>query len=51
MARHFRYMTSLSEKLSPKEVGHRLVRSLRDRVLQRGVRTARGVEFPLAETN
>jgi CRP/FNR family transcriptional regulator len=51
LAWRFRYMTSLVEELSLKEVSHRLARFLRDRALKSGVRTRRGVEFPLAETN
>jgi len=51
LAWRFRYLTSLVEELSLKEVSHRLARFLRDRALQSGVRTKRGIEFPLAETN
>ena len=51
LAWRFRYLTSLVEELSLKEVSHRLARFLRDRALQSGVRTRRGVEFPLEETN
>lgn len=51
LAWRFRYMTSLVEELSLKEVSHRLARFLRDRALRSGVRTKRGIEFPLAETN
>jgi CRP-like cAMP-binding protein len=51
LAWRFRYMTSLVEELSLKEVSHRLARFLRDRALSAGVRTRRGVEFPLEETN
>lgn len=51
LAWRFRYMTSLVEELSLKEVSHRLARFLRDRALAVGVRTKRGVEFPLEETN
>ncbi len=51
LAWRFRYMTSLVEELSLKEVSHRLARFLRDRALESGVRTKRGIEFPLAETN
>jgi len=51
LAWRFRYMTSLVEELSLKEVSHRLARFLRDRALTVGVRTKRGVEFPLEETN
>ena len=51
LAWRFRYMTSLVEELSLKEVSHRLARFLRDRAITVGVRTRRGVEFPLDETN
>jgi CRP-like cAMP-binding protein len=51
LAWRFRYMTSLVEELSLKEVSHRLARFLRDRALSVGVRTRRGIEFPLEETN
>lgn len=51
LASRFRYMTSLVEELSLKEVSHRLARFLRDRALKSGVRTRRGIEFPLEETN
>jgi CRP/FNR family transcriptional regulator len=51
LAWRFRYMTSLVEELSLKEVSHRLARFLRDRALRLGVRTKRGIEFPLNETN
>ncbi|HVB28936.1 MAG TPA: Crp/Fnr family transcriptional regulator [Terriglobia bacterium] len=51
LAWRFRYMTSLVEELSLKEVSHRLARFLRDRALAVGVRTKRGIEFPLEETN
>lgn len=51
LAWRFRYMTSLVEELSLKEVSHRLARFLRDRAFRYGVRTGRGVEFPLVETN
>ncbi len=51
LAWRFRYMTSLVEELSLKEVSHRLARFLRDRALSVGVRTRQGVEFPLEETN
>jgi len=47
----FRYLADLVEELSLKEVSHRLARFLRDRALRSGVRTKRGVEFPLEETN
>jgi len=51
LAWRFRYMTSLVEELSLKEVSHRLARFLRDRALAVGVRTRQGIEFPLEETN
>jgi CRP/FNR family transcriptional regulator len=51
LAWRFRYLTSLVEELSFKEVSHRLARFLRDRALKSGVRTKRGIEFPLEETN
>jgi CRP/FNR family transcriptional regulator, cyclic AMP receptor protein len=51
LASRFRYLTSLVEELSLKEVSHRLARFLRDRALAGGVRTRRGVEFPLEESN
>ncbi len=51
LAWRFRYLTSLVEELSLKEVSHRLARFLRDRAALAGVRTRRGVEFPLEETN
>jgi CRP-like cAMP-binding protein len=51
LAWRFRYMTSLVEELSLREVSHRLARFLRDRALKSGVRTKNGVEFPLEETN
>ncbi len=51
LAWRFRYLTSLVEELSLKEVSHRLARFLRDRALNMGVRTRRGIEFPLEETN
>jgi CRP/FNR family transcriptional regulator len=51
LAWRFRYMTSLVEELSLKEVSHRLARFLRDRALRSGTRTKRGIEFPLEETN
>jgi len=51
LASRFRYLTSLVEELSLKEVSHRLARFLRDRALASGVRTRRGVEFPLNESN
>jgi CRP-like cAMP-binding protein len=47
----FAVIRSLVEELSLKEVSHRLARFLRDRALAVGVRTKRGVEFPLEETN
>jgi CRP/FNR family transcriptional regulator len=51
LAWRFRYLADLVEELSLKEVSHRLARLLRDRALRLGVRTRRGVEFPLDETN
>jgi len=51
LAWRFRYLTSLVEELSLKEVSHRLARFLRDRAVRQGIRTRRGVEFPLEETN
>jgi CRP-like cAMP-binding protein len=51
LAWRFRYLASLVEELSLKEVSHRLARFLRDRALELGVRTKRGIEFPLEETN
>ncbi|HXJ96277.1 MAG TPA: Crp/Fnr family transcriptional regulator [Terriglobia bacterium] len=51
LASRFRYLTSLVEELSLKEVSHRLARFLRDRALHFGARTRRGLEFPLEETN
>ena len=51
LAWRFRYLTALVEELSLKEVSHRLARFLRDRALGVGVRTRRGIEFPLEETN
>src|SRR5574337_788210 len=51
LAWRFRYLTALVEELSLKEVSHRLARFLRDRALKSGVRTKRGIEFPLEETN
>ena len=51
LASRFRYLTSLVEELSLKEVSHRLARFLRDRARSYGVRTAEGIEFPLEETN
>ncbi len=51
LARRFRYLTTLVEELSLKEVSNRLARFLRDRARRDGVRTRRGVEFPLQETN
>jgi CRP/FNR family transcriptional regulator len=51
LAWRFRYLTSLVEELSLKEVSHRLARFLRDRAMKSGVRTRRGIEFPLEETN
>lgn len=51
LAWRFRYLTTLVEELSLKEVSHRLARFLRDRALRDGIRTKRGLEFPLQETN
>jgi CRP/FNR family transcriptional regulator, cyclic AMP receptor protein len=51
LASRSRYLTSLIEELSLKEVSHRLARFLRDRAHRFGVRTRRGIEFPLEETN
>ncbi len=51
LAWRYRYLTTLVEELSLKEVSHRLARFLRDRALEEGVRTQRGIEFPLQETN
>jgi CRP/FNR family transcriptional regulator len=51
LAWRFRYLTSLVEELSLKEVSHRLARFLRDRALASGTRTKRGLEFPLEVTN
>jgi len=51
LASRSRYLTSLVEELSLKEVSHRLARFLRDRAVRDGVRTRRGIEFPLVETN
>lgn len=51
LASRYRYLTSLVEELSLKEVSHRLARFLRDRALLYGIRTAHGLEFPLEETN
>ena len=51
LAWRFRYLADLIEELSLKEVSHRLARFLRDRALRLGIRTRRGVEFPLEETN
>jgi len=51
LAWRFRYLTSLVEELSLKEVSHRLARFLRDRALTSGVRTRCSVESPLEETN
>jgi len=51
LASRYRYLTSLVEELSLKEVSHRLARFLRDRAALHGVRTRRGTEFPLEETN
>ena len=46
LAWRFRYLTSLVEELSLREVSHRLARFLRDRALKLGARTRRGIEFP-----
>ena|SRR5579863_1696930 len=51
LAARNRYLTSLVEELSLKEVSHRLARFLRDRALADGLRTRRGIEFPLEDTN
>jgi CRP/FNR family transcriptional regulator len=51
LASRSRYLTSLVEELSLKEVSHRLARFLRDRAVRDGVRTRRGIEFPLEDTN
>jgi CRP/FNR family transcriptional regulator len=51
LAWRFRYLTSLVEELSLKEVSHRLARFLRNRAMKSGVRTRHGIEFPLEETN
>lgn len=51
LAWRFRYLTTLVEELSLKEVSHRLAGFLRDRALRHGARTRRGIEFPLQETN
>ncbi|MGO9273724.1 MAG: Crp/Fnr family transcriptional regulator [Terriglobia bacterium] len=51
LASRSRYLTSLVEELSLKEVSHRLARFLRDRAARDGVRTRQGIEFPLEETN
>lgn len=51
LAWRFRYMASLVEELSLKEVSHRLARFLRDRAVTAGARTRRGIEFPLEESN
>ena len=51
LAWRFRYLADLVEELSLKEVSHRLARFLRERALRLGVRTRRGLEFPLEETN
>lgn len=51
LAWRFRYLTTLVEELSLKEVSNRLARFLRDRALRDGVRTKRGIEFPLQESN
>jgi CRP/FNR family transcriptional regulator, dissimilatory nitrate respiration regulator len=51
LASRSRYLTSLVEELSLKEVSHRLARFLRDRAARDGIRTRLGIEFPLEETN
>ncbi len=51
IAWRFRYMASLVEELSLKEVSHRLARFLRDRALEVGMQTSQGIAFPLEETN
>lgn len=51
LAWRFRYLTTLVEELSLKEVSHRLAGFLRDRAFERGERTRRGIEFPLQESN
>jgi len=51
LAWRFRYLADLVEELSLKEVSHRLARFLRGRAVKSGVRTRRGIEFPLEETN
>jgi CRP/FNR family transcriptional regulator len=51
LAWRFRYLAELVEELSLKEVSHRLARFLRGRAVRLGVRTRRGLEFPLEETN
>jgi CRP/FNR family transcriptional regulator len=51
LAWRFRYLADLVEELSLKEVSHRLARFLRERALRLGIRTRRGIEFPLEETN
>lgn len=51
LAWRFRYLTTLVEELSLKEVSNRLARFLRDRALRDGIHTPRGIEFPLQESN
>jgi CRP/FNR family transcriptional regulator len=51
LAWRFRYLASLVEELSLKEVSHRLARFLCERALKFGMRTRRGIEFPLEQTN
>ncbi len=51
LAWRFRYLTTLVEELSLKEVSHRLAGFLRDRALRDAVHTRSGIEFPLQETN
>jgi CRP/FNR family transcriptional regulator len=51
LAWRFRYLADLVEELSLKEVSHRLAWFLCGRAVRLGVRTRRGLEFPLEETN
>jgi CRP/FNR family cyclic AMP-dependent transcriptional regulator len=51
LAWRYRYLTTLVEELSLKEVSNRLARFLHDRAIRDGIRTRRGIEFPLQETN
>ncbi len=51
LAWRFRYLASLVEELSLKEVSHRLARFLHERATKQGIRTRAGIEFPLKETN